>query len=124
VRTPDDVTNLQSEINQLKNIILNKDQEILAIEARYRKCVERAKEIIKNMDPRISNALESNFEKSDEEKPRMSEMEEKLIASAFYRFGVNAQAEALEAKLAMLMGQGYSFLSRHRQLTPRKSNQL
>ncbi|XP_055371470.1 protein hook [Condylostylus longicornis] len=124
VRTPDDNLNLQAEINQLKQVVLTKDQEILAYETRYRKCVEKAKEIIKNIDPHISNALETNFEKPDEEKPRMSEMEEKLIASAFYRFGVNAQAEALEAKLAKLMGQGYSFLARHRQLTPRKSNQI
>lgn len=79
------------------------------------------------------SVIESNLTEKSQETPdteqksnatnghRMSELEEQLMASAFYRFGVNAQREAIDAKLALLMGQGQSFLARQRQSAPRKS---
>lgn len=32
-----------------------REQEILAYDAKYRKCVEKAKEVIKSIDPRIAS---------------------------------------------------------------------
>lgn len=113
-------------------------------DAKYRKCVEKAKEVIKSIDPRIASgkcwkiyqkftiiveisALDASvLEKSadlveEEPKPKMSVMEEQLMTSAFYRLGVNAQRDAIDSKLAILMGSGQTFLARQRQSAPRKS---
>lgn len=57
----------------------------------------------------------------EESKTKMSNMEEQLMASAYYRLGVNAHRDAVESKLALLMGSGQTFLARQRQSAPRKS---
>ncbi|KAH8281412.1 hypothetical protein KR054_000328 [Drosophila jambulina] len=121
-------TSLQCKVTQLETSLAAREQEILAYDAKYRKCVEKAKEVIKSIDPRIASALDASvLEKSaaevaeEEPKPKMSVMEEQLMTSAFYRLGVNAQRDAIDSKLAMLMGSGQTFLARQRQSAPRKS---
>ncbi|KAH8298109.1 hypothetical protein KR018_006929 [Drosophila ironensis] len=118
---------LQCKVSQLETNLAARDQEIVAYDAKYRKCVEKAKEVIKSIDPRIASALDASvLEKSadvveEEPKPKMSVMEEQLMTSAFYRLGVNAQRDAIDSKLAILMGSGQTFLARQRQSAPRKS---
>ncbi|XP_017117028.1 protein hook [Drosophila elegans] len=120
-------TSLQCKVTQLETNLSAREQEILAYDAKYRKCVEKAKEVIKSIDPRIASALDASvLEKSaelveEEPKPKMSAMEEQLMTSAFYRLGVNAQRDAIDSKLAILMGSGQTFLARQRQSAPRKS---
>ncbi|XP_044316115.1 protein hook [Drosophila rhopaloa] len=120
-------TSLQCKVTQLETNLSAREQEILAYDAKYRKCVEKAKEVIKSIDPRIASALDASvLEKSaelveEEPKPKMSVMEEQLMTSAFYRLGVNAQRDAIDSKLAILMGSGQTFLARQRQSAPRKS---
>ncbi|EDW90360.1 protein hook [Drosophila yakuba] len=120
-------TSLQCKVTQLETNLSAREQEILVYDAKYRKCVEKAKEVIKSIDPRIASALDASvLEKSadlveDEPKPKMSVMEEQLMTSAFYRLGVNAQRDAIDSKLAILMGSGQTFLARQRQSAPRKS---
>jgi len=131
-------------VTQLETNLSAREQEILVYDAKYRKCVEKAKEVIKSIDPRIASgklfthymdknliaytlALDASvLEKSadlveEEPKPKMSVMEEQLMTSAFYRLGVNAQRDAIDSKLAILMGSGQTFLARQRQSAPRKS---
>nr|O61493.1 RecName: Full=Protein hook [Drosophila virilis]AAC09301.1 hook protein [Drosophila virilis] len=117
---------MQCKITQLESTLATREQELMAYEVKYRKCIERAKEVIKNIDPRIASVMEANnLEKSvdvieEESKTKMSGMEEQLMASAFYRLGVNAQRDAVDSKLALLMGSGQTFLARQRQSAPRK----
>lgn len=118
---------MQCKITQLESSLSAREQELMAYEVKYRKCVEKAKEVIKTIDPRIASGLEANIlEKSidvieEESKTKMSNMEEQLMASAYYRLGVNAHRDAVESKLALLMGSGQTFLARQRQSAPRKS---
>lgn len=39
---------------QLETAIAQREQDLMAANIRYRKCVESAKEIIKGMDPRVA----------------------------------------------------------------------
>lgn len=118
---------MQCKITQLESNLATREQEVLAYEVKYRKCVERAKEVIKNIDPRIANVIDASaLEKSvdvieEEAKPKMSGMEEQLMTTAFYRLGINAQRDAVDSKLALLMSSGQTFLARQRQSAPRKS---
>ncbi|EDW28511.1 GL19224 [Drosophila persimilis] len=120
-------SSLQCKVTQLETNLTAREQEVMAYDAKYRKCLEKAKEVIKSFDPRIASAidasaLEKYFDVVEEEpKPKMSVMEEQLMTSAFYRLGVNAQRDAVDSKLAILMGSGQTFLARQRQSAPRKS---
>uniref|UniRef100_A0A1I8Q0D3 Protein hook n=1 Tax=Stomoxys calcitrans TaxID=35570 RepID=A0A1I8Q0D3_STOCA len=118
-------TALQSKITQLETTLATRDQELLGLDTKYRKCVERAKDIIKNMDPRGLNASDANLlenmqEIADYKKQEFSSLEENLMATAFYRLGANSQRDIIDSKLALLLGQGQTFLSRQRQSGPRK----
>ncbi|XP_067621862.1 protein hook isoform X2 [Eurosta solidaginis] len=117
---------LQSKITQLESTLSTREQELLACDTKYRKCVTKAKEVIKHLDPNMASVIEVSLlerpqDSEDEPKPRMSTAEEQLMTTAFYRLGVNAQRDAVDAKLALLMGQGQTFLARQRQSAPRKS---
>jgi len=69
-----------------------------------------------------ASALEKSVDVIEEEaKPKMSGMEEQLMTTAFYRLGINAQRDAVDSKLALLMSSGQTFLARQRQSAPRKS---
>ncbi|XP_005182766.1 protein hook [Musca domestica] len=114
---------LQNKVSQLEAALAAKDQELLGLETKYRKCVERAKDVIKNMDPRALNEvnLVDNIQDfTDDKKLQFSSVEENLVATAFYRLANNTQRDIIDAKLAMLLGQGQTFLSRQRQSGPRK----
>lgn len=123
---------LQVKVGQLEAAVASRDSELLAAETRYRKCVEKAKEVIKTLDPKMANEanlLESSgsgshrgdsADEGQSARSGMSVMEERLITSAFYRLSMNCQREAVDSRLAMLGGSGQSFLARQRQPAPRK----
>lgn len=46
------ITNLHNRVRQLETSLQNKDQELTTLDTKYRKCVEKAKEVIKSLDPR------------------------------------------------------------------------
>lgn len=124
------VMQLQAKVGQLEAAVVSRDGELLAAETRYRKCVEKAKEVIKTLDPKMAteaNLLEggSGGHREPEDshsgsRSGMSVMEERLMTSAFYRLSMNCQREAVDSRLAMLGGSGQSFLARQRQPAPRK----
>lgn len=126
------VMQLQVKVVQLEAAVVGRDAELLAAESRYRKCVEKAKEVIKTLDPKMANeanlleggssrdAGTAEDSQSGGRRNGMSVMEERLITSAFYRLSMNCQREAVDSRLAMLGGSGQSFLARQRQPAPRK----
>lgn len=123
---------LQSKLGQLEATLATRDAELLAAEARFKKCVEKAKEVIKTLDPKMANeaylldSSGSHRETVDEQqqwvqRSEVSATEERLIASAFYRLSMNCQREAVDSRMALLSGgAGQSFLARQRQPAPRK----
>ncbi|KAM7354675.1 hook microtubule tethering protein [Cochliomyia hominivorax] len=121
-------TVLQNKITQLENTLSAREHELALFDTKYRKCVERAKEIIKNLDPRISNVVDVNVlenlqdtEDYTARSTKLSSLEENLMLTAYYRLSVNAHRDSIDSKMALLMGQGQTFLSRQRQSGPRKN---
>ncbi|XP_053664787.1 protein hook [Anopheles marshallii] len=128
------LSNLQTKIANLEAALVVKDQELQAADVRYKKCVEKAKEVIKTLDAHaISEALLMDKVDSpvgtgvdstltagngNTSRPPMGQQEEQLIATAFYRLGMVCHREAVDARL--LSGPGQSFLARQRQPAARK----
>jgi protein HOOK3 len=113
------ITNSHARVRQLEGSLETKGQELTALELKYRKCVEKAKEVIKGLDPRLlGDHMEGNSAEAAESDV-MSVMESRLIASAFYRMALNSQRESVDSRLASL-SQGQSFMARQRQPAPRK----
>lgn len=48
---------LQVRIKQLESSLAAREQEVIAQEAKYGKCVEKAKEVIRSLDSRLANGL-------------------------------------------------------------------
>ncbi|XP_053675332.1 protein hook [Anopheles nili] len=127
------ISNMHSKIANLEAALVVKDQELQAADVRYKKCVEKAKEVIKALDAHaITEALlmdkvdspsgtgvEGNLTTTGSgTRPPMGQQEEQLIATAFYRLGMACHREAVDARL--LSGPGQSFLARQRQPAARK----
>lgn len=114
------ISNSHQRIRQLEGTLENKTHDFIALEMKYKKCVEKAKEVIKGLDPRLlGEQIESTPNEIHEEEDRMSVVESKLIAAAFYRMAMSAQRENVDSKLASL-SQGQSFMARQRQPAARK----
>lgn len=120
----------------LQETLGRKEAEFQALEERYKKYIEKAKSVIKSLDPKQnsgsaevavlrSQLLEKHkiIEDLEEEKEHIKticEMEEKLMTTAFHKLGLIRQREAVDHRLAALSsGQGQSFLARQRQATRR-----
>uniref|UniRef100_A0A182K2D8 Protein hook n=1 Tax=Anopheles christyi TaxID=43041 RepID=A0A182K2D8_9DIPT len=129
------LSNLHTKIASLEAALVVKDQELQAADVRYKKCVEKAKEVIKTLDAHaISEALLmdkvdsasgtgvdatlATVANGNPSRPPMGQQEEQLIATAFYRLGMVCHREAVDARL--LSGPGQSFLARQRQPAARK----
>jgi len=108
------------------------------MEERYKKYIEKAKSVIKTLDPKHNPAAApeinilraqlsekdkviDELERESEKSKAVREMEEKLMASAFYDMGLKLQRNAVENRLSTL-SQGQSFLARQRQTNSRKQN--
>lgn len=110
----------------LQEQLQSKDNELQITIEKYKKNLEKAKEIIKQfeVDKKTSPIMKSKDNLNGEDKTsKMSEQEEKLITSCFYKLGLTCQREAIDEKFAQLTSQGQSFLSRQRQSMPRRSMQ-
>lgn len=46
------MTNLHARVSQLESLLAGKEQELVAFEIKYKKCVDKAKEVIKSIDSR------------------------------------------------------------------------
>merc|ERR1712029_853858 len=131
------VADANKKINQLNETLQKKDAEINKMEERYKKYIDKAKSVIKTLDPKHNpnaapevSALKVQLEEKDkviegleretEKAKAIREMEERLMASAFYDLSMKLHRGAVEDRLKNL-SQGNSFLARQRQFNPQPS---
>ncbi|KAK0173811.1 hypothetical protein PV328_006955 [Microctonus aethiopoides] len=132
------IQTLKQKITTLNESITRKEYENAAMEERSKKYIEKAKAVIKSMDPKQSNypcelvllrnqviekrKIIDEMERSLKESKLLSEMEEKLMISAFYQLGFTCQREIADQRLANFSSsQGNSFLARQRQPSARRT---
>ncbi|XP_015904868.1 protein Hook homolog 3 isoform X2 [Parasteatoda tepidariorum] len=123
---------------QLQDILNHKDEEIRAMEERYRKYLEKAKNVIKTLDPKKNpyshldivslktqllekEKIIANLEKEADKARALQDMEDKLITTAFYNLGAQLQKRVAEERLTQARN-NHTFLSRQRQVTTRWTN--
>jgi len=120
-----------------------RDAEMAAMEERYKKYLEKAKSVIRSLDPKASSGAAGGggastdvsvlrhqlaekerllevMEKENEKTKSIREAEERLITTAFYNFGSQIHRQAVEQRLANLSGGQSSFLARQRQANTRR----
>ncbi|KAB0373349.1 hypothetical protein FD755_015008 [Muntiacus reevesi] len=121
------------KIEELQEALRKKEEEMKQMEERYKKYLEKAKSVIRTLDPKqnqgaapeiqaLKNQLQErdrqfhSLEKEYEKTKSQREMEEKYIVSAWYNMGMTLHKKAAEDRLAST-GSGQSFLARQRQAT-------
>uniref|UniRef100_A0A4W6F0E1 Hook microtubule tethering protein 2 n=1 Tax=Lates calcarifer TaxID=8187 RepID=A0A4W6F0E1_LATCA len=127
-------SNMAKKIDELQEILRKKDEDMKQMEERYKRYVEKARTVIKTLDPkqqpltvtpdiqalknqltekeRKIHHLEHDYEKS---KAR-HEQEEKLIISAWYNMGMALHQKVSGERLGP-SNQAMSFLAQQRQST-------
>ncbi|XP_051751731.1 protein Hook homolog 3 isoform X2 [Ctenopharyngodon idella] len=118
-------------IEELEDALKKKDEDMKQMEERYKKYLEKAKSVIRTLDPKqnqgsapevqaLKNQLQErermlhSLEKEYDKTKSQRDQEEKLIVSAWYNMGMALQKKAAEDRLAST-GSGQSFLARQRQ---------
>ncbi|GFS69941.1 protein Hook homolog [Trichonephila clavipes] len=127
-----------SRNQQLQECLNRKEDEMRAMEERYRRYLEKAKNVIKTLDPKKNpysqldivslktqllekEKIISNLEKEADRTRALQDMEDKIITTAFYNLGAQLQKRVAEERLAQ-SGISQTFLSRQRQATTRRAN--
>ncbi|GFQ80829.1 protein Hook homolog 3 [Trichonephila clavata] len=127
-----------SRNQQLQECLNRKEEEMRAMEERYRRYLEKAKNVIKTLDPKKNpysqldivslktqllekEKIISNLEKEADRTRTLQDMEDKIITTAFYNLGAQLQKRVAEERLAQ-SGISQTFLSRQRQATTRRAN--
>ncbi|XP_064415232.1 protein Hook homolog 3 [Latimeria chalumnae] len=125
--------NSSQKIEELQEALRKKEEEMKQMEERYKKYLEKAKSVIRTLDPKqnqgaapevqaLKNQLQEKermlhtVEKEYEKMKTQRDQEEKLIVSAWYNMGMTLHKKAAEDRLAST-GSGQSFLARQRQAT-------
>ncbi|XP_034565473.1 protein Hook homolog 3 [Notolabrus celidotus] len=120
-------------VDELEDALKKKDDDMKQMEERYKKYLEKAKSVIRTLDPKqnqgsgpevqaLKNQLQEkermlhSLEKEMDKTKGQRDYEEKLIVSAWYNMGMSLQKKAAEDRLANT-GSGQSFLARQRQAT-------
>jgi len=103
-----------------QEILRRKDVEMQAMEERYKKYIEKAKSVLKTLDPKSSAAgsssspevaalqaqirekdrLIENLERETERHRNLKEAEDHLVTTAFYNLGMQLQRQAMEQRMA------------------------
>ncbi|XP_077459360.1 protein Hook homolog 1-like isoform X1 [Stigmatopora argus] len=133
---PDNTQN-SLKVDELMAALKKKDDDMRAMEERYKLYLEKARNVIRALDPKLNpataeiQALRNQVTDRDKqilnlerqcEQARLCEYEEKLIVSAWYNKSLNFQKLAIESRLggragAALSNSGQSFLSQQRQVS-------
>ncbi|XP_051898001.1 protein Hook homolog 3-like isoform X1 [Pristis pectinata] len=121
------------KIDELQEVLKKKDEDMRAMEERYKKYLEKARTVIQTLDPKQTPAtapevqalknqlhekevkiqlLENDFEKNKSQR----DQEEKLIISAWYNMGMALHQKVTEER-SRGPGQSLSFLAQQRQAT-------
>ncbi|XP_059905764.1 protein Hook homolog 3 isoform X2 [Gadus macrocephalus] len=120
-------------VDELEDALKKKEDDMKQMEERYKKYLEKAKSVIRTLDPKqnqgsgpevqaLKNQLQEkdrmlhSLEKEMDKTKTQRDYEEKLIVSAWYNMGISLQKKAAEDRLAS-SGSGQSFLARQRQAT-------
>uniref|UniRef100_A0A0B7ANI6 Calponin-homology (CH) domain-containing protein n=1 Tax=Arion vulgaris TaxID=1028688 RepID=A0A0B7ANI6_9EUPU len=134
------LVNSTDKVMELTDQLTKKEEEIRVMEGKYRKYLEKAKQVIKSLDPRQSTESSTELlmlksqlqekdnyitflEKDQEKMKSVRDQEEKLIVTAWYNLGMQLHRQAAEERLAN-SSVGQSFLARQRQVHTRRANTM
>ncbi|XP_039984582.1 protein Hook homolog 1 isoform X4 [Xiphias gladius] len=137
-----DNTQTSLKVDELMAALKKKDDDMRAMEERYKMYLEKARNVIRALDPKLNpataeiQALRNQLADRDKqilnlerqcEQARLREYEEKLIVTAWYNKSLNFQKLAIESRLggrtSSMLSPGQSFLSQQRQVSnaPRRA---
>ncbi|XP_071485069.1 protein Hook homolog 3-like [Diadema antillarum] len=134
-------TTATEQVHKLQDVLQKKDDEMRSMEERYRKYLEKAKSVIRTLDPKHSTGASSSeiqllrnqlqekqkliehLEHEREKSKATRDMEEKLVVSAWYNLGMQLHRKAAEDRLST-SSSGQSFLARQRQASSRRSQAI
>uniref|UniRef100_A0A8C1VDF9 Hook microtubule-tethering protein 1 n=1 Tax=Cyprinus carpio TaxID=7962 RepID=A0A8C1VDF9_CYPCA len=136
-----DATQTSVKMDELAAALKKKDEDMRAMEERYKMYLEKARDVIRALDPKLNpasaeiqslKALLSEKEKRiialerECEQAKLREYEEKLIVTAWNNKSLNFQKMAIESRLSgrsnSLVPPGQSFLAQQRQVTNARRN--
>ncbi|TDH08349.1 hypothetical protein EPR50_G00096580 [Perca flavescens] len=137
-----DNTQTSLKLDELMAALKKKDDDMRAMEERYKMYLEKARNVIRALDPKLNPATAEiqalrnqladrekqflNLERQCEQ-AKLREYEEKLIVTAWYNKSLNFQKLAIESRLggctSSVLSPGQSFLSQQRQVSnaPRRA---
>ncbi|CAN9500609.1 unnamed protein product [Ophioblennius macclurei] len=126
-----DNTQTSLKLDEMTAALKKKDDDMRAMEERYKMYLEKARNVIRALDPKLNpataeiQALRSQLTERDAqilslerqcEQARLRECEEKLIVTAWYNKSLNFQKMAIESRLGGRAA-SMSFLSQQRQVS-------
>ncbi|XP_069127500.1 protein Hook homolog 3-like isoform X2 [Argopecten irradians] len=130
------------EVKSLQDQLKKKDADIILMEDKYKKYLEKAKSVFKAIDTKqnsghvpevtvmaLKNQLQEKerlieqLEKENDKAKNIREQEEKYIVSAWYNLGMQLNRQATEERLANASS-GQSFLARQRQVHSRRTQSI
>ncbi|XP_034387439.1 protein Hook homolog 1 [Cyclopterus lumpus] len=138
---PDD-TQTSLKLDELNAALKKKDDDMRAMEERYKMYLEKARNVIRALDPKLNpataeiQALRNQLADRDKqilnlerqcEQAKLREYEEKLVVTAWYNTSLSFQKLAIESRLggsaSSARSPGQSFLSQQRQVSnaPRRA---
>uniref|UniRef100_A0A672KNN1 Protein Hook homolog 1-like n=1 Tax=Sinocyclocheilus grahami TaxID=75366 RepID=A0A672KNN1_SINGR len=131
-----DATQTSVKMDELVAALKKKDEDMRAMEDRYKMYLEKARDVIRALDPKLNPAsaeiqsLKAQLSEKEKkiialerecEQAKLREYEEKLIVTAWYNKSLNFQKIAIESRLSgrsnSLVPPGQSFLAQQRQVT-------
>ncbi|CDQ96542.1 unnamed protein product, partial [Oncorhynchus mykiss] len=131
-----DNTQTSLRLDELMAALKKKDDDMRAMEERYKMYLEKARNVIRALDPKLNpataeiQALKNQLTDRDKrilslerecEQAKLREYEEKLIVTAWYNKSLSFQKLAIEARLGgrstSMVPPGQSFLTQQRQVT-------
>ncbi|XP_035704865.1 protein Hook homolog 3 [Folsomia candida] len=104
---------LQEKIKSLEAIIVAKDEDLKKKEQTYKKCMEKAQSVIKTLEPTTAG-LDPTKSEELEKARSVREMEDKLLQSAFYHYGIALHHKAVEVRNRTFLGQHRNVAGRRR----------
>ncbi|KFQ51221.1 PREDICTED: protein Hook homolog 1, partial [Nestor notabilis] len=137
-----DVSQNPQKIGELEAALRKKDEDMKAMEERYKMYLEKARNVIKTLDPKLNPAsaeimsLKKQIMEKDKKiealeaeykLAKLRDYEEKLIVTAWYNKSITLQKLGMEARLvgssgACRDGPGRSFLAQQRHVTNTRRN--
>ncbi|XP_036437415.1 protein Hook homolog 1 [Colossoma macropomum] len=131
-----DATQASLKVDELMAALKKKDDDMRAMEERYKMYLEKARNVIRALDPKLNPAsaeiqsLKAQLSEREKriaalerecEQAKLREYEEKLIVTAWYNKSLSFQKMAIESRLGgrsnSVVPPGQSFLSQQRQVT-------